>query len=96
MTTSSAEARPGAIALVRAFYDARARGDLEAVRSLLADDVTWHEPDVGNPHTGGIHGAGAVVGMITEAQRLTGGTFSPGRHLLGVRSPGRPRRGGPQ
>lgn len=62
--------------LVRELYDARDRGDLEAVRSLLAEDVVWHEPDLDNPHTGDLHGPDAVLGMIREAQRLTNGTFS--------------------
>ena len=30
--------------LIRRFYDARARGDTAAVRSMLAPDIVWHEP----------------------------------------------------
>ena len=61
--------------MVRVLYEARNRGDLEAVRSMLADDVVWREPDLDNPHTGDLHGLDAVLGMIQEAQRITGGTF---------------------
>ena len=61
--------------LVRELYDARDRGDLETVREMLAEDVVWHEPNLDNPHTGDLHGPDAVLGMIREAQRLTGGTF---------------------
>lgn len=57
-------------------YTARERGDLDAVRQTLAEDVVWHEPDLDNPHTGDLHGPDAVLGMIQEAQRLTDGTFS--------------------
>ncbi|MGB3633814.1 MAG: nuclear transport factor 2 family protein, partial [Rubrobacteraceae bacterium] len=63
------------VTLVCEFYAARDRGDLDAVRSYLADDVVWHEPDQDNPHTGDLNGPDAVLGMIREAQRLTGGTF---------------------
>ena len=30
--------------LIRRLYDARARGDLEAVREILAPDVVWRDP----------------------------------------------------
>ena len=62
-------------ALIQAFYDARARNDLDAVRETLAHDVLWREPDIGSEHTGDLHGAEAVMGMIREAQRRTGNTF---------------------
>jgi ketosteroid isomerase-like protein len=62
-------------ALVRELYEARARGDLDAVRSVLAGDVLWHEPEVNNAHTGDLRGVDAVLGMIREAQELTDGTF---------------------
>ncbi|CAN5713588.1 nuclear transport factor 2 family protein [soil metagenome] len=61
--------------LVRDLYEARARNDLDSVRTMLAEDVVWHEPDQDNPHTGDLHGPDAVLGMIREAQRLTDGTF---------------------
>jgi ketosteroid isomerase-like protein len=60
--------------LVRDLYEARARGDLRAVREMLAEDVRWHEPELGE-HTGDLRGAEAMLGMIHEAQRRTGGTF---------------------
>ena len=61
--------------LVRKLYEARGRDDLETVRSVLADDIVWHEPDLDNPHTGDLHGPDAVLAMIREAQRITDGTF---------------------
>lgn len=42
---------------------------------MLAEDVIWCEPDLDNPHTGDLRGPGAVLGMIREAQKITGGTF---------------------
>ena len=63
------------VELVRRLYEARDRGDLAAVRSMLADTVVWHEPDVGGEHTGDLRGPDAVLAMIREAGELTGGTF---------------------
>lgn len=62
--------------LIRAFYDARARNGLATVRGMLDEDVIWREPDVGNEHTGDLHGADTVLGMIQEALRLTNRTFT--------------------
>lgn len=61
--------------LIRRLYEARNRGDLDAVRSLLAEDVVWHEPEVGGEHAGDLHGPDAVLAMIREAQKLTSETF---------------------
>lgn len=63
------------VGLVRAFYDTRSRGDLDAVRKMLDEDVLWREPEVGNEHTGDLRGVDAMLGMIREAGWLTGGTF---------------------
>lgn len=62
--------------LVRELYEARAGGDFDAIRSILADDVVWHEPDLGTEHTGDLRGTEAVLEMIREAGDLTGGTFT--------------------
>ncbi|MGI8649484.1 MAG: nuclear transport factor 2 family protein [Rubrobacter sp.] len=64
------------VALIEAFYEARANGDMKSVRSFLAEGVIWHEPDVGSEHTGDLVGADAVAGMISAAQKKTAGTFS--------------------
>jgi ketosteroid isomerase-like protein len=63
------------VELVHRLYEARDRGDFDAVRSMLADEVVWHEPDVGGEHTGDLRGPDAVLAMIREAGELTGGTF---------------------
>ncbi len=62
-------------ALVRHLYDARARNDLDAVRSMLPTEIVWHEPDVDPEHTGDLHDPEAVLEMIWGTQHLTGGTF---------------------
>jgi len=61
--------------LIRGLYAARARGDLDAVRAILAPDIVWHEPGPDSPYTGQLRGADAVLGMHTQAMALTGGTF---------------------
>lgn len=61
--------------LIRKLYESRNRGDLDGVRSMLAEDIVWHEPELGTEHTGDLHGLDAVLGMIGEAGKLTNGTF---------------------
>ena len=51
-------------ALVRHLYNARARNDLDAVRSMLPAEIVWHEPDVDSEHTGDLHDPEAVLEMI--------------------------------
>lgn len=63
------------IRIVGELYEARGAGDLETVRSLLSEDVVWHEPDVGSQHTGDLRGSEAVVAMISDARDRTDGTF---------------------
>ncbi|MDH4066214.1 MAG: nuclear transport factor 2 family protein [Acidobacteriota bacterium] len=60
--------------LICDFYDARARGDRAAVRSMLADDVRWHDP-YPPPHGGDLIGADTVLAQIVDAAgALTDGT----------------------
>lgn len=62
--------------VVEALYDTRARGDLDELRTLLADDVVWRKP-VGPVSPSGVHvGADAIVDDLHRAaEELTGGTF---------------------
>jgi ketosteroid isomerase-like protein len=61
--------------VIRAFYEARAAGDIVALRGFLADDVRWVEPTVGE-HMGELNGAEAVLDMISRALVTTGGSFA--------------------
>lgn len=61
--------------LVRELYEARERGDLEGVRSVLAEDIVWREPNVGGEHDGEHRGPEAVLEMLGDAKKRTGGTF---------------------
>ena len=66
-------------AVVRALYEARGRGDLQAAAALLAPDVEWHEP---YEFLGDIHGREAVVEALREAVEATAGSFHIDLHDL--------------
>ena len=78
--------------VVRRFYVARAEGDRGAVRELLADDVSWHDP-YPPPHGGDLRGRDAVLRDVFDAAgELTGGTtrlwieqvLATGRHVASL------------
>jgi ketosteroid isomerase-like protein len=64
------------VGLIRELYEARARNDVAAIRSILDENVVWHEPELEAEHTGDLRGSEAVLAMIGEARRITDGTFS--------------------
>ena len=59
---------------IRELYDARARRDWDAVASLLADQVGWHEPDE-EDHSGDFRGREEVVALLEKLVAVTEGTF---------------------
>ena len=59
---------------IRELYDARARRHWDAVGSLLADDVGWHEPGE-EDHSGDFRGREDVVALLEKLVTVTGGTF---------------------
>jgi ketosteroid isomerase-like protein len=64
------------VGLIPELYEARARNDTAAIRSILDENVVWHEPELETEHTGDLRGPEAVLAMIEEARRITDGTFS--------------------
>ena len=64
-----------ALDLIRKFYEARARGDVKAIRSCIGDNVRWVEPTVGD-HMSELNGVDSVIDMIERALKTTKGTFS--------------------
>jgi uncharacterized protein (TIGR02246 family) len=55
-------------------YAAFQAGDMDTVRSLLADDVVWHNP--GSNHlSGDYRGADAAMGLFVKFFEDSGGTF---------------------
>jgi ketosteroid isomerase-like protein len=65
--------------LVSRGYDAFAKGDIDALRSLLDPDVVWHQP--GRSVLAGDHrGADAVLGFFATTMQLTAGSFRAEPH----------------
>lgn len=60
--------------LVAGGYDAVARGDLEALADVLADDIVWHVPGDGRI-SGDYQGIDGVREFFTTAQQLSHGTM---------------------
>ena len=59
---------------VRNGYDAFARGDLDALRTLMSPDVTWNEP--GRSELSGVYrGIDAVLGLFGEMFTRSEGTL---------------------
>lgn len=61
--------------LLRGGYEAFARGDLDAVRSLFSEDIAWHIPGR-TPMSGDYRGHDEVFGFFGQVFELSGGTFS--------------------
>ncbi|MET3925878.1 nuclear transport factor 2 family protein [Devosia sp. 2618] len=62
------------IAIIGSYFDAVAKGDLETVGRLLADDLVWHQP--GNGTLSGTHtGKQAVFALLGSFMERSAGTF---------------------
>jgi len=62
------------LALIRAFYAARATHDRSAIRRILHPDIAWHDP-YPPPHGGDLKGIESVLADIFDrAGALTGGS----------------------
>jgi ketosteroid isomerase-like protein len=67
--------------LLTRWFVSQARGEPEAVRAQLADDVVWHVPGK-NLLSRDYHGAEEVMGFLVHVRELSGGSARP--QLLGV------------
>jgi ketosteroid isomerase-like protein len=61
--------------LIRQGYAAFARGDLEAIRELMADDVVWHEPGR-SPIAGDYKGPDGVLTFVRDLRARSENTFT--------------------
>jgi ketosteroid isomerase-like protein len=68
---------------IRRAFDAFGRGDMAAMRSLVAEDTLWHIPGRG-PLAGDHHGRDAVFEMFGRLVQGSEGTFD--QQLLDVLS----------
>ncbi|HET6953739.1 MAG TPA: nuclear transport factor 2 family protein [Acidimicrobiales bacterium] len=62
------------VKLIRRGYDCFARGDLEALREIMAPDIVWHEPGR-SPLAGDHKGPDGVLAFFRELTERSGGTF---------------------
>jgi uncharacterized protein len=65
--------------LFRQGYDAFATGDMDKLRELLSDDVTWHQPG-NNTMSGDFTGMDEVLGLFARLFQETNGTFRTDIH----------------
>ena len=62
------------IELVRGYFDALARGDLQKLAQLFSDDMIWHQPGSGS--LSGTHqGKDALFALFGRFMERSGGTF---------------------
>jgi uncharacterized protein len=61
--------------LIRHGYAAFARGDLDAIRELMAPDVVWHEPGR-SAIAGDYKGPDGVMMLLRELRDRSDGTFT--------------------
>lgn len=57
------------------YLDALARGDMDALRATLADDVVWHQPGA-HSLAGDHRGPDAVLRLLGAFMERSGGTFA--------------------
>jgi uncharacterized protein len=60
--------------LIRQGFDAFAKGDLDTIRDLFADDIAWHFPGR-NQMSGDYSGKDEVMQWLGRSFELTGGTL---------------------
>jgi hypothetical protein len=63
--------------LVRRGYDSFARGDLDALREYMADEVVWHEPGR-SPIAGDHKGPAGVLEFLRRLKERSDGTYTIG------------------
>jgi ketosteroid isomerase-like protein len=73
MTTTTADTD---IAVVRAGFEAVAKGDLATFQGQFHTEATWYHRN--DDLLGGVHrGSDGIVAFLTESMRLTNGTLRP-------------------
>lgn len=65
--------------LIRRGYDAFSRGDMDALRDLIAPDAVWHVPGR-SPQAGDYTGIDAILGFFAESFQRSEGTLKVELH----------------
>jgi ketosteroid isomerase-like protein len=74
MTTTDTTPAGADVAVVRAGYEAFARGDVPGVAAMFHADATWNHRN--DDRLGGVHrGRDAILAFIAESGKLTAGTL---------------------
>lgn len=68
-------------ALIQQGFEAFAKGDMETIGRLFADDIVWHAAGT-SPLSGDYTGKSAVIGMFGELNKATEGTFRQEIHAI--------------
>lgn len=63
------------VRLVRRGFESFAKGDLDALRELMSDEVVWHEPGR-SPLGGDYKGPTGVLELLQKLRELSEGTFA--------------------
>ncbi len=63
------------VRLVRRGFESFAKGDLEALRELMSDDVVWHEPGR-SPLGGDYKGPTGVLELLRKLRERSEGSFA--------------------
>jgi ketosteroid isomerase-like protein len=63
------------VEIVRAYFNAVAKGDFETVGSLFADDIIWHQPGKGI-QSGTYNGKQEVFAHLGNFMQWSNGTFA--------------------
>lgn len=62
------------VRVVRRGFESFAKGDLEALRELMSEDVVWHEPGR-SPLGGDYKGPAGVLELLRKLQERSEGSF---------------------
>ena len=67
--------------LIRVGFEAFAKGDMETISRLFADDIKWHAAGT-SPLSGDYQGKDAVFAFFGKLMELTEGTFHQEIHAI--------------
>jgi len=67
--------------LIQEGYEAFAKGDMETIAKLFADDIVWHAPGT-SVLSGEFRGKDQVFGLFGKLHEVTEGTFHQDIHAI--------------
>jgi len=73
-TQNKSQTEQAHIAVVKTYFDSLAKGDLNTLGSLFAEEVVWHQPGTGTL-SGVYKGKDAVFSLFGQFMQISEGTF---------------------